>query len=128
MRMENERGVSPVIATILLIALTVVAVGIVAAFMSTISLGGPSVSFVSYTANSITFKNNGPDLSKSDLRLLVNDEVAVNPVASSGTWVSGTNLTISGGTLGTTENLAAGDNVKLYQISMNKTLIELTLT
>ena len=110
MRMD-ESGVSPVIATILLIALTVVAVGIVAVFLTSISPGTPTVStqvqLQSWNENSVTFYHRGGQtVNVSDLKLLKsgNEVTGATWTPSSGTWSVGQTLTISKSGMGITEN------------------------
>lgn len=127
MRMKDKRGVSPVIATILLIALTIVAVGIVAAFMGTISLGG--VSYVSYdntsSPNTLTLKNSGADIDKSKLRLLVDDEIVLDVGhVGTGTWSTGQNFTIS---LPAGYTLGSGKTIKLVDTVQGRVILEVTL-
>jgi flagellin-like protein len=101
MRMD-ESGVSPVIATILLIALTVVAVGIVAVFLTSISPGSPTVNtqvqLQSWNENSVTFYHRGGQtVNVADLKLLKSgtEVTGATWTPSSGTWSVGQTLTIS---------------------------------
>jgi flagellin-like protein len=83
---EESTGVSPVIATILLIAITVVAVGIVMAFVAGLGtpkarpIWSPSVYDKAGTENELTLKHGGgDDIVWSDVEMSVTENVDSSP-------------------------------------------------
>lgn len=119
-----ERGITPALASMLLIALTIVAVGSIAVFLKFIGLSKEpkylAISIESFDSTSITFRHvSGNTVEKANLRL-----EGSHPTGSlgSGDWGPGQDLVVTGLT-----GVSSGDSIILVYVPTGQILLDRTL-
>ena len=122
----TEKGISPAVAAILLIALAVVAVGSIAPFLGRLIPGAPpkavSITLEDWSSTSVTLYHGGGDtLNQSDLRLVRNGTTVKDPVGTDN-WAAGQSLNITG-----LSGLTTGDNIRLVYKPVGQVVLDTTL-
>lgn len=146
--MRGQRGVSPVIATVLLIAITIVMVGIVAAFVGGITPGEVPISvFLVYDNNKegntrLIVRHGGGDVVDSafdsgrfkEMEVRINGAIKLTAPATDNLWLNGVRMTAADGikrfavgdmlVVPLTSGLAIGDIISALYKPTDQILIE----